>query len=57
MQIHGHPVKKPGIELMNTQELNSIVGSDVFMETKLQYIEHYIIPLVTKKIKYSRYKP
>lgn len=57
MQIHGHPVKKPGIELMNTQELNSIVGSDVFMETKLQYIEHYIIPLVTKKKKYSRYKP
>ena len=44
-------------ELMNTQELNSIVGSDAFIETKLQYIEHCIIPLVTKKIKYSRYKP
>ena len=44
-------------ELMNTRELNSIIGSDAFIETKLQYIEHYIIPLVTKKIKYTRFKP
>ena len=44
-------------DLMNTQELNLIIGSDAFKETKLQYIEHYIIPLVTKKIKYTKFKP
>ena len=44
-------------KLMNTRELSELVGSDALVEKKLQYIERYVIPLVTKKKKYTKFAP
>jgi len=41
-------------EFINASELSKIVGSD---ENLLNYLEQYIVPLVARKIKYSKYKP
>ena len=41
-------------EFINASELSKIVGSD---EDLLDYLEQYIVPLVTRKIKYCKYKP
>ena len=41
-------------EFINAVELSKLVASN---ENLWKYLEHYIVPLVTKKIKYTKYKP
>ena len=41
-------------EFINAVELPKLVGSS---ESLWNYLENYIVPLVTKKIKYTKYKP
>ena len=41
-------------EFINARELSKLVGSK---ETLWKYLEKHIVPLVTKKIKYTKYKP
>lgn len=44
-------------ELINAKELSRLMESSTSNEKLLKYLETNIVPLVTKKIKYTRFKP
>lgn len=44
-------------EFMNTAELSRLVGSTTSPEKLRQYLEVNVIPIVTSKIKYTKFKP
>ena len=44
-------------ELINDKELSRLMESSTSNEKLLKYLETNIVPLVTKKIKYTRFKP